>query len=409
MKKQLSIVFVSLAALALAACSGTGAAIGTPGAGQEKGSAVFTVSDAAADMGAVSDIQLTVDGLRVRTEAGAWTTVDIDEQTYALLELRDRAAAVLLADVELEAGTYDRLELQLSEVVVVDAEGSHEATLPNETLEMEGTLEVIADATAAADFDFLADQSLHVTTEGEYVFAPVVLLETRSRAEVSVGADNVVDVDGGSVTTQVEIGMDADGSVGAGLRILPEAVLDVSSGVVVQTGGRAVITGTITAVDPVNGTVTLLTDAGTETVLVVDGDSEVSLAGSLLSGLLGLESQVGTRVNAEYDVSTGTVATLEADGDVEGNEGDGNEEPEDVEPGATVTAEGTVESVNPLAGTIVIVTDEGTELTLEVTSQTELLLDGAAASLVTLAAHAGSSVSVTFDAETSTATSISVQ
>ncbi|MEX2599506.1 MAG: DUF4382 domain-containing protein [Dehalococcoidia bacterium] len=471
--RKLFAVFMFLPILVLAACSGTG------GEGNQQGQAVFSVSDAAADMGAVSDIELTVDGLRVRNESGAWVDVDVEQETFMLLELRDAAAAGLLADAELDAGTYDRLELQVSNATVIDNEGEHEARIPNNTLELEGMLEVEADSTASADFDFLADQSLHMTSDGEYVFAPVIQLETRSGADVTVDSSNVVQVSGGDVGTQMELGMDVMGNVDAGLRITPDAVLSLSAdGRVEQTGGQALVSGIIQAVNTdegtvtvatrnggnvtlhlagdstikvnnetktaaeleaetgsrlnvaynaatkaimsaavgasaearaevgarlnvsgviqsvneANGTITVLTDAGSEVVLEANESSSINLGGSLLSGLLGLESAIGSRVEADYDASSKTVGSMEAAAEADA--------------AAEASARGTLEAVDRLNGEITVIVEDGNELVLSVPARANVVIEGTIATFGSLAAQAGSEVEVRYNSEANAVTEV---
>ena len=128
-----------------------------------KGEAVFAVSDAAADMGAVSEVTVTINGVRVRSDAGTWTTVSTETKAFGLLELEASGAMELLAKAELAADTYDQIELNISKVVVTDASGEHEAKMPNATMVLEGKMDVVADASSSAEFDFQTDQSLHVT------------------------------------------------------------------------------------------------------------------------------------------------------------------------------------------------------------------------------------------------------
>ncbi len=194
-----------------------------------EGRAVFTVTDAAADMGAVSQVNLTVDRVRVHSNASGWTTVSNEPQTYDLLALKASGTQKLLADVNLSAGNYTKMWLDVSNVVVVDDDGEHDATLPSGTLRMQGAFTVEPGATATATFDFVADRSLHTTGEGEYILAPVVRVETRSNAEVNVDAESNVNIQGGDVVTDVTVGMDENGNVGVNLRIPANAQLGLSA------------------------------------------------------------------------------------------------------------------------------------------------------------------------------------
>lgn len=215
-----------------------------------EGEAVFGVTDAAADMGAVSEIHMTIDSVKVRSQTQGWVTVSSTPATYDLLELKEEGRTALLAQAELPEGTYDEMELVVSSVTVVDTEGTHEATMPSNTMTFDGYLVVKEGQTATATFDILADQSLHMTEEGEYIMAPVIEVETRSNAEVDVSNEEDIAVSGGQLTTSVTIGMDIDGNVGVGLRIAADAVLSLTGGVL----GILDSEGSVTA--DVEGTVT---------------------------------------------------------------------------------------------------------------------------------------------------------
>jgi len=207
---------------------------------EKEGRVVFTITDAAADMGAVTSVMVTVDSVRVHSAAEGWITVSSEPQTFDLLKLKAEGSQELLADVTLEEGTYQQLRLDISKVVVADAEGEHEAKLPSGELKIVGDLEVKADSTSTATFDFIADESLHVTGNGEYILAPVVQLETKTDAEVEVKADQKVEIKAGKVKASVKVGMDAEGNVGVGLGIPAKAKLSLGQGKVKVEGGLGV-------------------------------------------------------------------------------------------------------------------------------------------------------------------------
>ncbi len=214
-------------------------------AAPREGRVVFTITDAAADMGAVTSVKVTVDAVRVHSATEGWVTVSAEPKTFDLLQLKAEGSQALLADVQLKEGTYQQLRLDVSNVVVTDAEGDHEAKLPSGELKIVGDLEVNADSTSTATFDFLVNESLHLTGNGEYILAPVVQLETRESAQVEVTSRNRVEVRAGNVKTKVKVGMDEEGRVGVGLGI-PARVnvsieggrIRVGSGVGVGLGAR---------------------------------------------------------------------------------------------------------------------------------------------------------------------------
>ncbi len=225
-----------MALVLLAGCAEIGYNLG----GQEKGSgrAVFTITDAAAEMGSVSSVKVTVDKVSVHSAAKGWVAVSSTPKTYDLMQLKAESKNELLADAKLEAGTYEQVRLDVSKVVVTDASGEHEAKLPSGELRIVGNLEVKANATSTATFDFIADESLHVTGNGKFIMAPVVKLETRENADVELQSGNKVVIKGGNVKTDVKVGMGLDGKVGVGIKIPADAELDLDSLGVLKIKGK---------------------------------------------------------------------------------------------------------------------------------------------------------------------------
>jgi hypothetical protein len=232
MKSIIGKIFLVLSMLAIpltAACGGSTEATGD---------VVFAISDAAADMGDISKIEVTVNQIRVRAEGGAWTTVSTETQTFDLLQLREMATAQLMTQTQLQTRNYDMVEMNLSRVMVTDGSGTHEAMMINNRLQMECMLEVQTNTMTTANFDFIANESLHETTEGQYVFAPVIALQTRTQAQVQIRNNNEVDISGGTVRTNAQICMNISGQMGEGLEIQTNAQLQISAGNIIQIGGQ---------------------------------------------------------------------------------------------------------------------------------------------------------------------------
>lgn len=400
---------VSAAALTLAACSGGGSsATSTPrvspptatsaptATANTMGSAIFAVRDAAADMGAVTGVRIAVDSVRVHNQAGAWTTVSSQSQTYDLLVLRGKGIAELLAETKLAAGSYDQMELTISTVTVTDDKGQHEAKLPSGKLQLQGSLEVKAGTTSTASFDFLADQSLHTTGDGLYILAPVVRVETRAEADAQVTATREVKMGGGRVTTDAEIGMNAEGDVDAGLRVSPDAILRVDgNGKVVQSAGHAVAAGTIKAVDALNNGITVMTKGGSDLALQVAADSNLKVAGSETT-LANLAAQVGAQVTVQYNAETKAVSRL-----VAGTDGKAR-----AQAATVLDIRGTIKSVDAAKGTVTIIADSGASVVVKVASDGEIRLGGAKVSVSGLGARIGSRVETELNASRGAASTV---
>jgi hypothetical protein len=234
MKSLIVKVFLMLALLAVplaAACGGTADEA-------ETGTVVFAITDAAADMGQVTAIEMTVNQIRVRAEGGEWTNVSSEEQPFDLLQLRAMNTSQLMVQTQLQTRNYDMVELNCSQVRVTNGSGTHEAAMINSRLQMECMIEVQTNTMTTAHFDFMANESLHETTDGQYVFAPVVAVQTRTQAEVQIRNNNEVDISGGNVRTNAQIGMNISGQMGQGLKIQTNTQLQISAGKVIQAGGQ---------------------------------------------------------------------------------------------------------------------------------------------------------------------------
>lgn len=228
-----SALFAVITLVALAGCTATD---GTGLTEDTTGRTVFGVTDAAADMGAVSSVEVTIESVHIHSESRGWVTVSDAVQTYDLLDLKASGETALLADVDLPNGSYQQLRFNISDVVVTDTEGTHEAMLPSAMLRYNTQLTVEPEETATLTLDFHADRSLHVTGDGTYILAPVITTTTRSGAAVQVRNGRVT-VDAGAVVHNVTVGMDAQGNVGANARIPGDANLSVQAGGSAGAGG----------------------------------------------------------------------------------------------------------------------------------------------------------------------------
>ncbi len=219
------ILLALFGALIIAGCTQSG------GGGTQSGSgrAVYAMKDAAADFGSMTSVKMTVDRVEAQSSTSGWVTVSSTPKTYDLVQLKNDASTRIIADANMSADTYNQIRMHVSSVVVTDAQGTHEAKLPSNELRMASQIVVHENSTSTATFDFLGDQSLHVTGKGQYIMAPVVHVQTRDDAEVVAKGDDRIEIRGGSVRSDTQVGMDISGNVGAGLKIPADANLDVGA------------------------------------------------------------------------------------------------------------------------------------------------------------------------------------
>ncbi|MEK6943421.1 MAG: hypothetical protein AABX00_05145 [Nanoarchaeota archaeon] len=110
--------------------------------------------------------------------------------------------------------------------------------MPSGQLKIIGNLTVNKDSTSTVKFDFIADESLHITGNGLYIFAPVIKLETREKAYVKIerrendDKDDEdfkanVEISDGEMDEDKKISMDIDGNFGEGLKIRKDSKLSI--------------------------------------------------------------------------------------------------------------------------------------------------------------------------------------
>ncbi|MBI2631026.1 DUF4382 domain-containing protein [Candidatus Nomurabacteria bacterium] len=125
------------------------------GGAEASGRVIFSVTDAAADMSAVSEINMKVNSVEVYSAAFGWATVSTAPRTYSLLSLDKRNESELLAEVDIKAGTYDQIRLNIDSVAVITKAGATKiAKLPSSALAIGSKLVVNANETSSANFDY---------------------------------------------------------------------------------------------------------------------------------------------------------------------------------------------------------------------------------------------------------------
>lgn len=191
-----------------------------------QGRAVFTVTDAAPTLEGITAVVVTVDKVEVHSTTDGWTTIANTSKKYDIFKLKQTGTSELLADANLEAGTYEQIRLTVSRVDITANGATQEAKLPSNVLKIVGDLTVTAGETSTASVDFLLDKSLHLTGSGTYILTPVVRLLTKNDVEVSVKADNVVEEDGGEVEDDETQGSDENGDMKSDFELKEELEID---------------------------------------------------------------------------------------------------------------------------------------------------------------------------------------
>lgn len=182
-----------------------------PAAGQ--GKVIVGISDPSTAIQGVTSIMMTVDKIEVQNATQGWIEISNSSKQYDLLQLKQTEAIALLADVNLQIGTYDQIRLMISKVMVTASGTIAEAKLPSGILKIVGRLVVEEGKTSTAVLDFKADKSLHMTGNGRFIMMPVVNFKTKSDASVTKNTDETLKINGGRDEDDVNIGMDEHGDI----------------------------------------------------------------------------------------------------------------------------------------------------------------------------------------------------
>ena len=201
------------------------------------GKVAFSITDAAANMGNVTAIDMTVSKVELHSATDGWVTASSDVNKFSLLTLKASGTSQLAASVDVKAGTYDQVRVTVGSVTVTTEDGKvNTAKVPSGEFKFMSNVVVTGGASSSVNMDFLADASLHVTGTGQYIFAPVVKVEVRSNADIQVGGD-VVTVKDGTVDDDSTFGMNANGEVKKDFRIDTKAKLDIDVGGGIKVNG----------------------------------------------------------------------------------------------------------------------------------------------------------------------------
>jgi len=136
-------------------------------------------------------------------DTAGWMTVPIKNDTFDLLTLTDGLFATV-AETKLQPGKYTQVRLLVSNIDLLDNDGkliystiAGNMTLPSGKLKFVRPFEVIGDETTVLDFDFIVDESIHLTGNGKAMFKPVIKLKIEHEPSGNAGSN---DADGGGQT-----------------------------------------------------------------------------------------------------------------------------------------------------------------------------------------------------------------
>lgn len=214
------------------------------------GSVVFSVTDATAEIENVNEVRLELGGAELYSATRGWVRVSSDDVEYKLIELREVGVSKIYATANVAADTYSKVRVELKKATLEWSDKmsseTKEAILLTNNIEFNSNVVVTKGSTSSVELDFIASESLHTSTDGEYVFAPVVEVEVSSGANVEVDSTTgTVVTTGGTITSDISIGTDIDGSVKTNFKLDADVEINLDGEVKLLNSSSGNVTGDV--------------------------------------------------------------------------------------------------------------------------------------------------------------------
>ncbi|TSC83891.1 MAG: hypothetical protein G01um101413_694 [Parcubacteria group bacterium Gr01-1014_13] len=232
MRKGILLAFAAAIALMGAGCTGNVGVNTNPTTtpySAAQGKVIISITDAAAQMNGITSVQLTVDKIEMHSATQGWITVSNESKTFDLLALKAKSALALAAHTNVAQDTYNQIRLHVTKVLVVKSTSTVEAKLPSNNLEVNGKFTVVSGTTNSVKVDFVVDESLHITGKGKYIFSPVLKIESRTNANATITTDDMVTLTGGNVESNIEVGMDVNGTMRDNFKLKTDEKLEINA------------------------------------------------------------------------------------------------------------------------------------------------------------------------------------
>ena len=200
----------------------------------------FTIAANDLPYGDIGSVSIAIDKVQVHSQTNNWITLSQSSQTFNLSDLVKNYQSLLLAKglvtsnkYQVFTNTYDEFRLHIAKVTVASPSGNKTAVLPSNYFDVRITgLPVYSKTSSALQISFDVRRSLHQTDKGEFIFAPTLTVDSRIKATVQVGKNNVTTVSFGETRAGVNFGMDIDGKIKTDFIVDPNAKLTLVGGTI---------------------------------------------------------------------------------------------------------------------------------------------------------------------------------
>ena len=183
-----------------------------PGASVPKGSTIFTVSDAPAIYN-ISALVITVANASIQSRStGKRYSIPLQSNTFDLVKLRN--ISTILSGVNLSSGSYDNLQLYVTNATAVVNGKNENVFLPSSKLTILGSFNINGSLSNWINLDFDLAHSLHIMTNGQLVMLPVINIRHVYDRNLQLDSNSIVIAkSAGRIEFDGEVGMSADGTM----------------------------------------------------------------------------------------------------------------------------------------------------------------------------------------------------
>ncbi|AGB41284.1 hypothetical protein Halha_1339 [Halobacteroides halobius DSM 5150] len=197
MKKIISLLLVLSLGLLVVGCSSI---TGDSSLDSDSAELQMLLTDAPVD--GVDELNVTIDGIDINSDARGWETLSTEKQTFDLLKLQGVTAKLL--NKHLEPGTYNQIRLYVTDAEVVIDGNTKSVTIPSADqtgLKLTNSFTIEKGVPKALLLDFDARKSLKDAKQG-YKLTPTIRLVERIKTGDLKGTE-VLNQDGNVATGYV--------------------------------------------------------------------------------------------------------------------------------------------------------------------------------------------------------------
>jgi DNA-binding transcriptional ArsR family regulator len=200
-----------------------------PGSAVPNGSTVFTLSDSPQYYN-ISAVFVTVTNASVRSTAGKWYRIPLQQRTFNLVDLRN--ISEIMSGVNLSVGSYDAIVLSASNVSAIVNGTSKSVFLPSGKLVVLGEFNITSNSTNWINIDFDLQRSLHITSNGSIVMLPVLFIRHDTGSDIDLNASSIIVARGTPPQSHeaFECGMDINGSMSGNFTFPQNVIIGFSGG-----------------------------------------------------------------------------------------------------------------------------------------------------------------------------------